>query len=220
MEDIEVMNKSSSLDKLAEAVKKLKNSKVRNLIDARVKEFMENRNKPIDEIFKELCFCLLTANFSAERSLRIQEEIEGGFLTLSENELVEKLRELGHRYPKSRAKYIVKARKMIFQLEDVLHSSLSERALRDWLVKNVVGLGYKEASHFLRNIGFMNLAIIDIHVIDILSRYGVIRKPRTLTKRKYMKIEEVLNKIAEKIGLSLGVLDLYLWYMETGKVLK
>ena len=215
-----MMNKSSSLDKLAEAVKKLKNSKVRNLIDARVKEFMENRNKPIDEIFKELCFCLLTANFSAERSLRIQEEIGDGFLTLSENELVEKLRELGHRYPKSRAKYIVKARKMVFQLENVLHSSLSERALRDWLVKNVVGLGYKEASHFLRNIGFMNLAIIDIHVIDILSRYGVIRKPRALTKRKYMKIEEALNKIAEKMGLSLGVLDLYLWYMETGKVLK
>ena len=215
-----MMKKSSGLNKLVEAVKKLKNSEVRNLIDARIKEFMENRNKPIDEIFKELCFCLLTANFSAERSLRIQEEIEGGFLTLSENELVEKLRELGHRYPKSRAKYIVKARKMVFQLEDILHSSLSERSLRDWLVKNVVGLGYKEASHFLRNIGFMNLAIIDIHVIDILSRYGVIRKPRTLTKRKYMKIEEVLNKIAEKIGLSLGVLDLYLWYMETGKVLK
>lgn len=220
MEDIEVIKKSSGLDKLAEAVKKLKNSKVRNLIDARVKEFIENRNKPIDEIFKELCFCLLTANFSAERSLRIQEEIGDGFLTLSENELVEKLRELGHRYPKSRAKYIVKARKMVFQLENVLHSSLSERALRDWLVKNVVGLGYKEASHFLRNIGFMNLAIIDIHVIDILSRYGVIRKPRALTKRKYMKIEEALNKIAEKMGLSLGVLDLYLWYMETGKVLK
>lgn len=215
-----MMNKSSSLNKLAEAVKKLKNSEVRNLIDARVKEFMENRNKPIDEIFKELCFCLLTANFSAERSLRIQEEIGDGFLTLSENELAEKLRELGHRYPKSRAKYIVKARKMVFQLENVLHSSLSERSLRDWLVKNVVGLGYKEASHFLRNIGFMNLAIIDIHVIDILSRYGVIRKPRTLTKRKYMKIEEALNKIAEKMGLSLGVLDLYLWYMETGKVLK
>ena len=215
-----MIKKSSGLDKLAEAVKKLKNSKVRNLIDARVKEFIENRNKPIDEIFKELCFCLLTANFSAERSLRIQEEIGDGFLTLSENELAEKLRELGHRYPKSRAKYIVKARKMVFQLENVLHSSLSERSLRDWLVKNVVGLGYKEASHFLRNIGFMNLAIIDIHVIDILSRYGVIRKPRALTKRKYMKIEEALNKIAEKMGLSLGVLDLYLWYMETGKVLK
>ncbi|MCD6465876.1 N-glycosylase/DNA lyase [Candidatus Bathyarchaeota archaeon] len=214
------MKKSSGLDKLVEAVKKLKNSEVRNLIDARVKEFMENRNKPIDEIFKELCFCLLTANFSAERSLRIQEEIGDGFLTLPENELAEKLRELGHRYPKSRAKYIVKARKMVFQLENVLHSSLSERALRDWLVKNVVGLGYKEASHFLRNIGFMNLAIIDIHVIDILSRYGVIRKPRALTKRKYMKIEEALNKIAEKMDLSLGVLDLYLWYMETGKVLK
>ena len=215
-----MIKKSSGLDKLAEAVKKLKSSKVRNLIDARVKEFIENRNKPIDEIFKELCFCLLTANFSAERSLRIQEEIGDGFLTLPENELAEKLRELGHRYPKSRAKYIVKARKMVFQLENVLHSSLSERSLRDWLVKNVVGLGYKEASHFLRNIGFMNLAIIDIHVIDILSRYGVIRKPRTLTKRKYVKIEEALNKIAEKMGLSLGVLDLYLWYMETGKVLK
>lgn len=214
------MNESGSLDKLTEAVEKLKKSEVRSLIDARVKEFMENRNKPIDEIFKELCFCLLTANFSAEKSLRIQEKIGYGFLIFSEDELAEKLKKLGHRYPKSRAKYIVKARKMIFQLENVLRSSLSERAMRDWLVKNIVGLGYKEASHFLRNIGFMNLAIIDIHIVNILARYGLIEKPRTLTKSNYLKIEEVLGKIARRISLSLGVLDLYLWYMETGKVVK
>lgn len=215
-----MMSELSGLDKLVNDVEKLKKSEIVNLINAKVKEFIENRNKSINDIFKELCFCLLTANFSAEKSLRIEKEIEEEFLTLSENELSEKLRKLGHRYPKSRAKYIIEARKMIFQIEKLLHSSLNERILRDWLVKNIAGLGYKEASHFLRNMGFMNLAIIDRHIISILSRYKIISKPRTLTKSRYLKIEKILDEIARKTSLSLGVLDLYLWYMKTGKILK
>ena len=82
------------------------------------------------------------------------------------------------------------------------------------------GLGYKEASHFLRNIGFDDFAIIDFHIIDILSRYNLIEKPKALTKKRYLKIENLLKEIAKKSNLSLAELDLYLWYMETGKVLK
>jgi len=64
------------------------------------------------------------------------------------------------------------------------------------------------------------LAIIDYHIVDVLVRYGIIERPKTLTRRKYLEIESILEKIAERTGLTLGELDLYLWYMETGKVLK
>jgi N-glycosylase/DNA lyase len=210
----------NGLNRLVKHINHLKESNVKHLVESRIKEFKENRNKPITEIFKELCFCILTAKFSAEKSIKIQRIIDDGFINLSENELEEKLRFLGHRYPKLRAKYIIEARKAIHQLNRILNSPLNEEDLREWLVKNIRGLGYKEASHFLRNIGFMNLAIIDFHIINLLLKYGLIDKPRTLTRRRYMEIEKVLNKVAEKTGLRLGELDLYLWYMEVGKILK
>ncbi len=213
----------SSINNLIEEIEELKkNNRVKNLVNAKINEFKENRNKPITEIFKELCFCILTANFNAEKSMKIQAEIGDGFLSLPENDLAEKLRVLGHRYPSSRAKYITEARKMISVLESVLESPINERSLREWLARNIKGLGYKEASHFLRNIGFMNLAVIDFHVINILSRYGLIQKPKnkTLTKRRYLEIERILSELAERTNLKLGELDLYLWYMETGKILK
>ncbi|MFX1600424.1 MAG: N-glycosylase, partial [Promethearchaeota archaeon] len=81
-------------------------------------------------------------------------------------------------------------------------------------------IGYKEASHFLRNIGYSNYAIIDFHIIDLLVQYNLIEKPKTLTKTKYLKIEQVLKGIANKLNLNLAELDLYLWYLETGKILK
>lgn len=215
-----IVDNNIGLNKLVERIEDLKNSGIKSLIENRIREFKENRYKPITEIFKELCFCILTANFSAEKCMRIQEVIDNGFINLPINELAERLRSLGHRYPTLRAKYIVEARKIIHQLNEVLHSSIDERELREWLVRNVKGLGYKEASHFLRNIGFMNLAIIDFHIINVLSKYGLIDKPKTLTKRKYMNIEKTLSELSKKSRLSLGELDLYLWYIETGKILK
>jgi len=35
----------------------------------------------------------------------------------------------------------------------------------EWLVKNLTGLGYKEAGHFLRNIGSGKIAILDRHIL-------------------------------------------------------
>ena len=80
----------------------------------------------------------------------------------------------------------------------------------------------KESSHFLRNIGHKNLAIIDFHIVDLLFKHGLIEKPKnkSLTEKKYLEIENVLKKIAEQTKTNLGELDLYLWYEETGKILK
>ena len=40
------------------------------------------------------------------------------------------------------------------------------------------------------------------------------------TKKKYQEIEDLLKNIAKETDLTLAELDLYLWYMETGKILK
>ena len=90
---------------------------------------------------------------------------------------------------------------------------------RDWLVANVKGMGMKEASHFLRNCGNFDFAIVDFHIVDLLKREGII-SDAVLNERRYLEIEEVLRELASELGMSLGELDLYLWYMETGKILK
>ena len=193
---------------------------LKDRVDTRISEFREIGRKSDEEIFKELCFCILTANYSAEGGIRIQKEIGDGFLSLPEPELAEKLKQLGHRFPEARAKYIVGARKYKNNLKGIIDSKKDEKALRAWFAENVKGLGYKEASHFLRNIGFDNLAIIDFHIIDILARHGLIEAPKTLTRKKYLEIEQVLEKIAAKLNVTLAELDLYLWCAETGKILK
>lgn len=205
---------------ILECVGDLKKSDLRKTVDSRLNEFRAAGKKPGEDVFKELCFCLLTANFSAERGIQIQENVGNGFLTLSEPELAWRLKELGYRYPNVRSKFIAEARKHKDSLKRIIDSHENETELREWFVKNVKGLGYKEASHFLRNIGFENLAVIDFHIIDILESYNVIERPKTITRKKYLEIEKVLEKIASKLGMNLGELDLYLWYAETGKVLK
>ncbi|KHO54931.1 MAG: N-glycosylase/DNA lyase [archaeon GW2011_AR19] len=209
------------MQSLIRIIENLKNSEIKNTIDSRIKEFSELGKKSINEIFKELCFCLLTANFSAQGGIKIQKEIGDGFLVLSEIDLAKKLSELGHRFPNARAKYILLARKKINDLKEILKNK-NELKKREDLVKEIKGLGMKEASHFLRNIGYKNSAIIDFHIVDLLVKHDLIEAPksRSLTPKKYLEIENLLKQIAKKTNLTLGELDLYLWYEETGKILK
>ena len=87
-------------------------------------------------------------------------------------------------------------------------------------MRNIKGLGYKESSHFLRNIGYDDYAIIDSHILDLLKRNNLVTPPKTLTRKKYLEIEAILRAIATRTDLTLAELDMYLWYMETGKILK
>jgi len=208
------------MQELLDKIQSLKSSEVKNHVDAHITEFSEVKTQPINLIFKELCFCITTANCSAERCIEVQEKIGNGFLTLSEIQLASKLKEYKYRFPNVRSKYIFEARKKISQLESNIKSGDNGPNLREWIVKNVKGIGYKEASHFLRNIGYNDYAIIDFHIIDLLVSYNLIQKPKSLTKKKYLEIEEILKNIGQKLNLNLAELDLYLWYIETGKILK
>jgi N-glycosylase/DNA lyase len=204
---------------LINKIEALKNSEISTTIRERIKDFKNINNKSNEELFKEMCFCLLTANFNAEKSIKIQEEIGECFLTDSKEELSKKLKHYGHRFPNTRAEYITKSQSCIYKLNKIVETH-DKKILREWIVNNVKGLGYKEASHFLRNVGFDDYAIIDFHIIDVLVDHQLIDKPKNLSKENYLEIEKILRTIAKKTDLTLAELDLYLWYMETGKVLK
>ncbi len=208
------------MKELIKSIESLTKSDISNTIDMRIDQFSSVYRSGIDEIFKELCFCIMTANCGAKKCIEVQQRINNGFLTNSEEELKTNFKEFGYRFPNIRAKYILEARCYLSELESKLNSNIAETDLRNWIVKVIKGLGYKEASHFLRNIGYRNFAIIDFHIIDLLVKYNIIEKPKTLTKKKYLEIESILKKLGNELNLDLGKLDLYLWYLETNEVLK
>ena len=207
------------MNSLLGEIKRLKNTSISGIVKSRLDEFEEVGKSNSEKMFQELCFCILTANFNAKRAINMQKNIAEKFLSLSESEMATELKKLGHRFPNTRAKYIIEARKYLPEIDRL--SCMEDRQAREHLVKNVKGLGYKEASHFLRNIGRKNLAIIDFHILDILDKNRLIKKPeKSMTRKLYFEIEHILENLAKKTGLSLAELDLYLWFLETGEILK
>ena len=200
------------MQQIINLVKELKKSEIKSIIDKRMQEF-ENIPRNFESLFRELCFCILTAGTSAELGIKTINHLDNVIFNGSEKEIQKKLKEV-YRFHTLRANYLHKARNSFKKI------NLYDKDVRLKLVQNVKGLGMKEASHFLRNIGFKDYAIVDFHIVDILANYGLIEKPKTLTQKKYLEIENVLKELASKTNTSLGELDLYLWYNETGKVLK
>lgn len=207
------------MQSIIQKLEKLKKEPISKVVSERMQEFQQHSSENHEKIFSELCFCLLTANFQAEKSIKIQKEIEHEFETISQQELALKLKSMGHRFWPQRAERIVLARNCKNELCEMVFKK-SGKEIREWIVKNVKGLGMKEASHFLRNIGYTDVAILDFHIIDILVEEGLIERPKTITPKRYLEIEKVLEDLGKKVDLNLGELDLYLWYLETGKVLK
>ena len=197
-------------------------------IERRLKEFKELfENSNDDRIFAELIFCLLTPQSKAKICWKAVENLmEKDLLIRGSYEQV--LRELkGVRFKKNKARYIMEARKTFtreneIRIKGVISGFSDSKKAREWLVKNVKGMGYKEASHFLRNIGFgEDLAILDRHILKNLRLLGVIEAiPKTLTKKRYMEIENKMREFSRDIGIPLSHLDLLFWSKETGEIFK
>ncbi|TYT24091.1 N-glycosylase/DNA lyase [Dictyoglomus thermophilum] len=191
------------------------------LVERRIREF-EALGKYGDELdlFSELSFCVLTANWSAERGIKAQESIgKANFAKLSFEELLEKLKEVGHRYPISRARFIVENRRLIGRLRSIWEKP--SREARKILVGEAKGISWKEASHFLRNTGKLDLAILDKHILRFLFNEGIIKEmPKGWTQRKYEEIEEKFVELSSLLEKTPGEVDLYIWFLLKGKVEK
>lgn len=192
------------------------------LVEERMHAFAKIRDGSDEDLFLELCFCLLTANFQSHKSMIIHDAIGRGFIDLDEESLAARLRSLGYRFPNVRARFIVEAREHIPVLRSVVYGDgYDDHERRFWLESNVKGLGLKEASHFLRNVGVPSFPIIDRHIVAILAEHGIVSDPDApITKKRYLEFESSMNEIASACGLDHGRLDFYAWYLKTGRVLK
>jgi len=199
----------------------------KEIIKQRIYEF-ENIYKLGDEaIFTELCFCIFTAGSSARAGLKCIDAIKDIVISGNALELESRILKI-HRYPKARAEYIVHTRNYLheefnFKIKDLIESFDDMLKLRDFFATNkgIKGLGYKEASHFLRNIGIKGYAILDIHILRSLHEFGVIDSPKPpSTRNKYLETEAKLKEFAKEIGIDFDELDLLLWSNRTGEVLK
>ena len=101
------------MNQLLREIKELEKTSVKHIVDNKINEFKLLKKASNDFLFPELCFCILAANFNAEKSLKIQNNLQNKFYTLSEIELANKLKEFGHRFPNVRAKYIVEVENII-----------------------------------------------------------------------------------------------------------
>ena len=160
-------------------------------------------------IVSELAFCISTANSSALSGLKFQKLIEKKNLEkLKTKDLEFLLKKSGVRFYRRKAEYIRNAVNCFDRIEKALRKEDFE-ARRDLL--KVKGLGFKESSHFLRNVGRKNLAIIDRHVLRWMGLESA---------KNYILIEENLRRIAASRGITLAELDLLVWFEMTGKILK
>ncbi|RLJ00980.1 MAG: N-glycosylase [Candidatus Aenigmatarchaeota archaeon] len=183
-------------------------------INKTLNKFQKNRTK--EQKFTELSFCILVANTSLANTQRVCREINGKELSATEQELRDELKKAGYRFYNKRANYIILAREFLEELNSKSKTN-DEFETRKWLVKNIKGIGCKESSHFLRNMGFTDFAILDRHIMKILKKSKVIDEiPSTISKKKYLEIEKKLRIISEQLNITLAELDLYLFYLDAG----
>ncbi|HNX90930.1 MAG TPA: N-glycosylase/DNA lyase [Candidatus Omnitrophota bacterium] len=195
-------------------------------IRSRLKEFFGLKDTSEKRLFEELCFCICTPQSNARYADKaIKHLVDTGLLYRGTfGEVRNGLK--GVRFPNNKGKYIVEARDRF-----TVNGKISIRpridpknieVTRIWFVKNVKGLGFKEASHFLRNIGFgKDIAILDVHILRNMKIYGVIPEtPKTLSPKIYLELEEKLRGFSGRIGIPMDELDLLFWSKNTGIIFK
>lgn len=199
----------------------------KSIIEDRIEEFERFLERDEEDVFAELCFCICTPQSKArtcDKAISILKET-GTLFGGTEEEILAGLREV--RFCENKARYIVNAREQFIdggriQIKKRLSGHLDAGGLREWIVKNVKGLGYKEASHFLRNIGLgLDMAILDRHILKNLKSVGVIEAiPASISRKKYLEIERKMRAFSKEIDIPLMHLDLLLWSEETGEVFR
>jgi len=197
-------------------------------IEARLADFRRIWAEGSDrDLFAELAFCILTPQSRARTCWPAVERLRCGDLLFvgSAEEILGELSNV--RFKERKASYIVSARNQFtkdgcLSIRSTLEGFSDPIALREWLVENVMGLGYKEAGHFLRNVGLgEDLAILDRHILKNLVLLGVIDEiPKSLTKKRYLEIEQRMIAFSNETKIPMGHLDMVLWSKETGEIFK
>ncbi len=187
--------------------------------DEIIKRLSDFKNIKGDDLFYELCFCLLTPQCTAKKADAIVRELKKADF---KNKNINPHKFLKTtRFHNNRTKYFLEMKNKYNFIDRELRNLKGNEEKRDFLVDNLKGIGLKEATHFLRNTGNEGLAILDRHILKHLLELKVIDElPKTLTKKKYFEIEDKFKEFSRKIGIPIDHLDLLFWSMETGEIFK
>lgn len=195
------------------------------------------------DLWNELCLCILSSNVpfelatSAVKHLSTCGMLDTRWLVnnvtakqileseLSKSAYLPKKKDGNlrkYRFPRVRSRDIVNAADSLYgegkNIQYLLSNENSPEIVRNFLADTISGLGLKESSHFLRNIGYASsLAIVDVHIVSFLRDLGLFqyeRKPITITV--YLELERIMQKISRMFDLNLAILDNAIWhYMRT-----
>jgi N-glycosylase/DNA lyase len=185
------------------------------------------KNATEEEIFAELVFCLFTPQSKAVSCwFAVNDLADKNMIFNSKGEDIAKVISKV-RFRNSKAKYLVEARKLFttdskVKIKEKLKSFKNIYELRKWLIDNIKGIGYKEAGHFLRNIGIgRDLAILDRHVLKNLKVYGAIKEmPEKLNVKTYLETEKQMQNFAKNLEIPMSHLDMLFWCKNTGGIFK
>jgi N-glycosylase/DNA lyase len=166
-------------------------------------------------LFGELCFCILTpqsrAKYCREAINNLKKDKK--LFSATFDELMTYLR--GVRFPAVKAQRLIEARDKLPELKSILNSRPDQ--LREWLYENINGLGLKESSHFMRNIGFRGLPIIDVHIMNFLRKVGYYSETGSLTKKRYLELEKRFVELSKKVNIPVEELDIAIWMYQSGE---
>jgi len=183
-----------------------------------LKKLSSFKNLPEENYKEELLFCILTPQSKAKNCWQAVEQIKKlKNPTYSQiNEILKKQ----VRFHNRKSLYIIEALKNWQDIRKNL-SNENKRELRDWLANNVKGIGLKEASHFLRNIGKSQnqIAILDRHILLNLKKLKNL-SPEIKTKKQYYFLENEFLNLSKELKIPADALDLLLWSKQTGEIFK
>ena len=193
----------------------LRGEEIRN----RLLEFKETLREADDlQIFHELSFCILSSGVGPQVAGQCMRAIGEKLADGEEDELLSRIETI-HKYAENASRYIVFTREYLkkehgFLLKSLVSSFEDRVERRDFFAKNpgIKGLGYMQASHFLRNLGFSGYAILDRNNLASLSELGIIGETKyPLSKKRYLEAEGLMTEAAHELGISLDEFDLLLW---------
>lgn len=178
---------------------------------------------PAEEYFYELCYCLCTPQSKAVNAFAVVEKLKEGNFRETGFDPTEILSDRRHyiRFHNQKAKRLLAAREIFPKVTNILNSEKDVFEKRLLLTEAINGFGMKESSHYLRNIGYRNIAILDRHILKHLVQCAVYKEaPKVSSVKSYIETETKFRRFAKSTGIDMDVLDILFWSYESGIILK